>query len=118
MGQLTHLEKLRSSILSGISILAISPDPPEGTRAMIEEVATRKHVRMTHRFLADTELAMVDAFGVRNTKGAATVRPAMILLDRRGREVWRFTERKAQMSPTDAELGDAVHLLKHRSHVR
>ena len=118
MGQLIHLEELKTSLLAGIAILAISPDPAEKTRGMVAEVERKQSVRMTHRFLSDGDLAVIDAYGVRNTKGAATVRPAMILLDRKGREIWRFTERKVQMSPTDAELADAVRLLKHRSHVR
>ena len=118
MGQLIHLEALRNSLLSGIPILAISPDAAEKTRAMVDEVARTKRIRMTHRFLPDTDLAVIDAYGVRNTKGAATVRPAMILIDRNGREAWRFTERKAQMSPTDAELADALQIVRRRAHLR
>ncbi|MEO6324771.1 MAG: redoxin domain-containing protein [Thermoanaerobaculia bacterium] len=118
MGQLIHLQELETSFLAGVPILAISPDSPEKTRELIEDVRRTKHVRLTHRFLSDEHLAVIDAYGVRNTKGAATVRPAMILLDRAGRELWRFTERKVQMSPTDAELSAAVRLLKHRAHVR
>lgn len=109
-----QLERLKSSALAGVTVLAISPDPPGKTRELIEKVRRSKDVVLTHRFLSDPDLRVTDAYGIRNSESKRPLpHPTTVLVDLDGREVWRFTEKDYERRPTDDELRAAVGRL-HR----
>ena len=106
MGQLLHLASLEKTTLAGVRVLAVSPDPPDLSR----ELAARLG-KDGPTLLADPGLEVAAAYGARNRKGSAIIRPTWILIDREGRETWRFTESHTRASPPDAELASAVAAL-------
>ena len=113
MEQLLQLQRLKTTTLAGVTVLAIAPDPPEKTRELIEKVRSSKDVVLTHRFLSDPELKATDAYGIRNSGAKMPIpHPTTILVDRDGREVWRFTETDYKKRPTDDEIRAAVRKLQ------
>lgn len=112
MEQLLHLEALKRTELANVTVVAISPESVDATRVAVLRLETSKRTCLTHRFLSDPELDVVEAYGARNERGSAIVRPVAVLLDGKGREVWRFTERMARMVPEDQDLAEAVRRLK------
>jgi peroxiredoxin len=67
-------------------VLAVSVDPPESSREIVEAHGLEFPV------LSDQSLAAIDAFGVRHPGGGLEgdiARPALFILDRDGRVVWR-----------------------------
>ena len=113
MEQLLQLQRLKATTLAGITVLAISPDPPEKTREMIEKVRSSKDVVLTPRFVSDPDLKVTDAYGIRNSEARKPVpHPTTVLVDRDGREVWRFTEKDYKRRPTDDEIRAAVERLR------
>ena len=71
-------------------ILAVSSDDPEHGRQLAESYG------IEYALLADPELRVIDAWGLRHAGGGIAgdvARPATFVLDREGRIVWRnFTE--------------------------
>jgi len=70
----------------GGEVLAISVDPPEHSREIVEAYGLEFPV------LSDPRLTVIDAFGVRHPGGGLEgdiARPAIFILDREGRVVWR-----------------------------
>jgi peroxiredoxin len=109
---LLQLERLKSSTLKGITVLAVSPDSPEETNELLARLKSSAGVSLTHRFLSDVDLKAIDAYGIRNKEATKPIpHPTTILIDRDGREVWRFTDRNFKTRPTDAELKQAVDSL-------
>ena len=67
-------------------VLAVSVDPPESSREIVEAYDLGFPV------LSDASLVAIDAFGVRHPGGGLggdIARPAVFVLDREGRIVWR-----------------------------
>ncbi len=113
MEQLLQLQRLKATTLAGVTVLAIAPDPPEKTREMIEKVRSSKDVVLTPRFLSDPDLKVTDAYGIRNSAAKKPIpHPTTVLVDRDGREVWRFTETDYKKRPTDDEIREAVRKLQ------
>lgn len=112
MEQLLHLQRLKATTLAGVTVLAIAPDPPEKSRELIEKVRSSKDVELTHRFLSDPDLKATDAYGLRNSGAKKPIpHPTTVLVDRDGREVWRFTETDYKKRPTDDEIRAAIRKL-------
>lgn len=113
MEQLLQLQRLKATTLAGVTVLAISPDPPEKTKEMIEKVRSSKDVVLTPRFLSDPDLKATDAYGIRNSEAKKPIpHPTTVLVDRDGREVRRFTEKDYKRRPTDDEIRAAVERLR------
>jgi len=67
-------------------VVAISVDAPDDSRAIVESYGLGFPV------LSDPDLIAIDAFGVRHEGGGLdgdVARPAVFILDRDGRVVWR-----------------------------
>jgi peroxiredoxin len=113
VGQLLQLEGLKKTVLREIPVLAVSPDPPDRTRFLVDRVAESRGVRLTHRFLTDSDLAFAKAFGVKREK---TLRPqpapSWFLFDRNGHEVWRFIEEGEKIRPSDDQIRTEVAALR------
>ena len=108
-----QLQRLKATTLAGVTVLAIAPDPPEKTREMIEKVRSSKDVVLTPRFLSDPDLKATDAYGIRNSGAKKPIpHPTTVLVDRDGREIWRFTESDYKKRPTDDEIRAAVRKLQ------
>lgn len=79
-----HVEEIREA---GGEVVAVSVDPVETTRETLGSAG------FTFTLLADPELAVIDAYGVRHPgggmEGTDIARPATFLIDREGRIVWR-----------------------------
>ena len=108
-----QLERLKVSTLKGIAVLAVSPDTREETMGLLERLKSSTGISLTHRFLSDRDLKCIDAYGIRNREATKPMpHPTSILIDREGREVWRFSDKNFKMRPTDADLKEAVDGLK------
>ena len=83
----SHLEEIRAL---GGEVVAISTDSIQDAERMVGRRGFEFSV------LADPELRVIDAYGLRHTNGGIegdVARPAVFVLDREGRIVWRdFTE--------------------------
>ena len=67
-------------------VLAICVDPVEKNRKVVD------HYGLVFPVLADTELAAIDAYGVRHPGGGLdgdVARPAVFVIDRQGRIAWQ-----------------------------
>jgi peroxiredoxin len=67
-------------------VLAISVDPPDESREIVDTYG------LEFRLLSDPDLRVIDQFGVRHPDGGLDgdiARPAVFILDRDGRVVWR-----------------------------
>ena len=86
-------------------ILAISSDQPEqGT-----EIAEAYGIEFG--LLADPELQVIDAFGLRHENGGIAgdvARPATFILDREGRIVWRDLTENWRVRPRADQLLEAL----------
>lgn len=90
-------------------MLAISVDPPEKSRAVVE-----KH-ELGFPILADTERAVIAAYGVVHKgggpQGTDIALPANFLIDRTGRVVWQHVSEMVQDRPDPAEVMREVQSL-------
>ena len=104
MEQLLQLETMKRKELQGVAVLAVSADPPERTREFVAGLKATRGVNLTHRFLSATPVPTLH----RARGSAPSVRPAgppsWILVDRDGREVWRFVETEHRMRPSTLEV--------------
>ena len=101
LGAITH--ELEAT---GAEILAISPDPNERSQQLADQL------RVGHRFLADTDLAVTRRLGVVHRGGGAggkdVPRPATIVIDRQGVVRWAFFADNVQVRPDPREVLRAV----------
>jgi len=82
-------------------ILAISSDPPERSGEIAEAYG------IEFGLLADPDLRVIDAFGLRHENGGIggdVARPATFILDRQGRIVWRDLTENWRVRPRLDEL--------------
>ena len=83
--------------------MALSVDPPESSREIVEADG------LTFPVLSDTQLAAIEAFGVRHEAanpmdGMDIARPATFILDRQGRIVWSDFTENWRIRPRPGEL--------------
>ena len=111
MEQLLHIEELKKTTLAGVPVVAISADPVGQTRELLAKLQAQGRP-LTHRFVSDPTLSVIAAYGLKNARSTARVRPAAILIDKEGREAWRWVEKTAEMAPDDDALRAAVEKLR------
>jgi len=105
---LLQLERLKGTALKDVAILVITPDPPEDSRAFLARVEKERRVRLTHRFLSAPRGHTLNR-PARGSEGKAPRRPtSLVLVDREGREAWRFVENDHRIRTNDRELTRAV----------
>tara|TARA_B100000497_G_C7601400_1_gene361333 strand:+ start:596 stop:943 length:348 start_codon:yes stop_codon:yes gene_type:complete len=89
---LRRLEELRAEFdQRDVRVVTISTDPPE-------DILAERHLHgLQARMLSDVQLAVTDAFGLRNTgfhsaplahESVALPVPATLLIDREGKVLW------------------------------
>jgi len=88
---------------AGATVVAVSTDPPERGREVVEALGLEFPV------LADPSGAAVAAFGVAHPEGnpidgGTIARPATFLLDRDGRVVWRDLTENWRVRPRPDEI--------------
>ena len=92
---------------TGVQILAISPDRNEQS----QELADR--LRVSYRFLADTDLAVTRGLGLVHVRGGGDGQdvptPATIVIDRHGIVRWTAYADNFQTRP---DPGDVVRAVK------
>lgn len=79
----SRIDDIRSE---GGEVLAISVDPPDRNREIVEAYG------LDFPVLSDPDAEVIDAFGVRHPNGGLDgdiARPATFLVDEEGRVVWR-----------------------------
>ena len=106
--QLLQLERLKTTVLKDVSVLVVSPDPPEDSRALVRAVERQRRVRLTHRFLSAPRARTLNRPAAGIDAAAPRLPPSLVLVDRDGREAWRFWESDHRKRPGDAELARAV----------
>ncbi len=110
MTELVGLREVNEELTRrGGRILAISTDPPEKSREVVQKRAIGFHI------VADESRAVLSAFGLVHKGigpgGADVARPAMMLLDKGGRIAWRRAAKRVQDRPPPAEVISAVRSL-------
>jgi len=105
---LLQLERLKRTALKDVAVLVITPDPTDNSRAFIARVENLRRVRLTHRFLALPRERTLKRPATGTEGKAPRLPPSLVLVDREGREAWRFVEGGHWMRPTDRQLARAV----------
>ena len=107
--QLVLLERLKTTDLKDVPVLAVSPDGPKAVASGIVAVEKERGVRLTPRFLCDEEAVYRDRYGLGgDASNPGPKLPTMLLLDAEGRDVWRYGESHYQKRPFDASLRAAL----------
>jgi peroxiredoxin len=95
---------------SGVEIVAISPDPNERSQKLAEGL------RLSFRFLADGDLAVVRRYGLIHAGGGQNgedvPRPATVVIDRDGVVRWFSVSRNYQVRPDPDDVLRAVRALQ------
>jgi hypothetical protein len=105
---LLQLERLKETALKDAAVLVVTPDTPEASRALRARVEKERRVRLTHRFLSVPRGHTLNRRAAAGEGKAPRLPPSLVLVDREGREAWRFVEGRHRMRPTDHELARAV----------
>jgi len=105
---LLQLERLKTTALKDVTVLVVAPDSPEESRALVVSVAQQRRVRLTHRFLSAPRVRTLNRPAAGADAVAPRLPPSLVLVDREGREAWRFVESDHRKRPGDAELVRAV----------
>ena len=103
-----QLERLKSTALKDVSVLVVTPDSSEDSRALVASVERQRHVRLTHRFLSAPRVRTLNRPATGIDAVAPRLPPSLVLVDRDGREAWRFQESDHRKRPANAELARAV----------
>lgn len=110
-----QLERLKATALKDVSVLVIAPDSPEDARALVAAVERQRSVRLTHRFLSAPRVRTLNRPAAGSDAVAPRLPPSLVLVDREGREAWRFLESEHRKRPRDAELARAVEAAESRT---
>ncbi len=93
-------------------MLAISPDPPDKLKAMIDRIQAKSPGAVWFRLLSDADHAVIDRYGLRNEAAAANGRfvphPTTYVISKAGRVVWHFTEVNYKVRPANETIRDAL----------
>lgn len=113
MEQLGKLrELLTEAERKDVEILAVSPDPKDKLKAMVEKVQAKSPNPVTYRLFSDADHKVIDRYGLRNEAAAAKGRfiphPTTYVLDKKGKVVWRFTEVDYKVRPSNEAIRDAL----------
>lgn len=90
LGKLTGL--LDEQQRNEVQILAISPDSPENSQKLAAGLEKRYGSKPHFPLLSDPEHQVIDRYGLLNPRGEGYPHPAVYVIDRQGRVVWRFVE--------------------------
>jgi hypothetical protein len=105
---LLQLERLKVTALKDVSVLVVAPDSPEESRELVAAVERQRRVKLTHRFLSAPRVRTLNHPSAGSDAKAPRLPPSLVLVDREGREAWRFLESDHRKRPGDAELARAV----------
>ena len=85
----------------GVHLLAITVDPVQRNAEVV------KNLELSYRVLADPQLRVIDAYGLRHVGGGAghdIARPATFLVDEQGIVRWRNLTANYRMRPRPEEI--------------
>jgi hypothetical protein len=105
---LLQLERLNETALKDVTVLVVAPDSPEDSRALVATVERRRRVRLTHRFLSAPRVRTLNRPAADTDAVAPRLPPSLVLVDREGREAWRFIESDHKKRPGDSQIARAV----------
>jgi peroxiredoxin len=101
--QLVQLQGKRAEIkAAGGTLIAISADSPEQSRALIAKLDARGHA-LEFPLLTDPDRAACKALGVYD-KDHDIALPAIVILDRKGKIAWTYAGENVFDRPEEAEL--------------
>ena len=103
-----QLERLKTTALRDVFVLVVAPGSPEESRALVAAVEQQRRVRLTHRFLSAPRVRTLNRPAIGADVVAPRLPPSLVLVDREGREAWRFVESDHRKRPRDGELARAV----------
>jgi peroxiredoxin len=89
-------------------ILAVSVDPPELSRKLIEKIKTTYPGGADFPFLEDKNHKVIDRYGLRNPEGKGWPYPATYVIDKRGKVRWKFVEVDYRKRPSNEQIRDAL----------
>ncbi len=112
MKQLGELRDLLSeSGRQEVELLAVSSDPPDKLRTMVERIRAKSPGAVTYRLLSDADHRVIDRYGLRNeaaAKGRFIPHPTTYVLDKQGKVEWRFTEVNFRVRPSNEAIRQAL----------
>ena len=99
-------------------IYAISIDTPDDSRNFLEKIAADGKGAVRFPLLSDPAQKVIDGYGLRDhqydgQQFEGLPRPAIYLIDKKGRVAWAKVEDDYKKRPTIEELRSAVHALQN-----
>ncbi|MBL4844045.1 MAG: peroxiredoxin family protein [Planctomycetes bacterium] len=113
MKQLVRLQAKHAEIkAAGGTLVAISADTSEQTRALLEKLDA-KGMPLTFPLVSDPNRAACKALGVYD-KAHDIALPAIVILDREGKVAWTYAGENVFDRPEEAELIKTLQTLSAR----
>ena len=111
---------LNDELQESTRILALSPDDVEAARKMVERQTKEQGGPPNFPLLADADHRVIDRYGQlnpdlhineSNPSGYIVPHPAVLVIDKSGRVVWKFTDTDARVRATNEQILEALKSL-------
>lgn len=95
-----------------MEVLAVSVDPADKLRAMLEKMESKAPGPANMTMLSDLDHKVIDRYGLLNEQAVANKRyiphPTTYVINRDGKITWKFTEVNYKIRPTNEQIVAAV----------
>lgn len=100
-----------------VRLFAISVDPPETSKELAAKLATDGRGEINFPLLSDPNHQTIDAYGLHDPaydgeKFAGIPRPAVYVIDKKGKIVWAKVESNYRERPTNDEIRAVLNSLR------
>ncbi|MBI3940431.1 MAG: peroxiredoxin family protein [Acidobacteria bacterium] len=105
---------IEQSNRTDVQILAISVDPPEDGRKMVERIRKEYNAEVKFPLLEDPGHRVIDRYGLLNPAAASRglPHPAVFVIDKEGIVRWKFVETDYKVRATNAQILSALKSLR------
>jgi peroxiredoxin len=92
-----------------VQILAISPEPPELSRKLVDSVKEKHNVDLKFPLLEDSGHKVIDRYGLLNPASNRGIpHPAVYVIDKSGVIRWKFVETNYKTRATNEQILEAL----------